>query len=184
MGAVVLVMQEAWAWATMILTKLNRKNSVQHVYGFKKSINEPLQNCLHTPASRLRNSHSYSILFACGLWFVVLYCVWLLGHLVVHILNHFDTCWWLFTGEECAKWIYVLKHYFTFNPTRTGMYVYKKRQCVIWTSNNVLSIGPFKTNFNEIKMRKFSVNKMHLKSSSSKRRLDALIALNAFLWLI
>ena len=45
-------------------------------------------------------------------------------------------------------------------------------QAIIWTSADLLSIGPLGTNFNEIWVRvlSFSFKKMHLKTSSAKWR--------------
>ena len=46
------------------------------------------------------------------------------------------------------------------------------RQAIIWTSAGLLSIGPLGTNLSEIltKMQNLSFRKMHLKTSSAKRR--------------
>ena len=48
-----------------------------------------------------------------------------------------------------------------------------RRQAIIWTNAGILLIGPSGTNFSEIliEIHTFSINKMHLKMSSSKRRL-------------
>ena len=45
-----------------------------------------------------------------------------------------------------------------------------RRQAIIWTNAGILLIGPLGTNFSEIliKIYKFSLKKMHLKTSSAK----------------
>ena len=47
-----------------------------------------------------------------------------------------------------------------------------RRQAIIWTNAELLSIGPLGTNFGEIlpRIQNFSFTKMHLKISSAKRR--------------
>ena len=47
-----------------------------------------------------------------------------------------------------------------------------RRQAIIWTSAGILLIGSLRTNFSEIffKIQAFSFMKMHLKTSSAKRR--------------
>ena len=47
-----------------------------------------------------------------------------------------------------------------------------RRQAITWTNDGILLIGPLETKFREIwsKIRKFSLKKMHLKSSSVKWR--------------
>ena len=47
-----------------------------------------------------------------------------------------------------------------------------RRQAIIWTNAGLLSIGPLGTNVSEIliKIQSFSFTKMHLKTSSAKRR--------------
>ena len=47
-----------------------------------------------------------------------------------------------------------------------------RRQAIIWNNAGILLIWPLGTNFNEIliKIHTFSINKMHLKMSSAKRR--------------
>ena len=51
-----------------------------------------------------------------------------------------------------------------------------RRQAIIWTNAELLSIGPLRTYFSEnlIKMQQFSLKKMHLKMSSAKWRLSCL----------
>ena len=51
-----------------------------------------------------------------------------------------------------------------------------RRQAIIWTNAELLSIGSLRTNFSEmvIKMQQFTLQKMHLKMSSAKRRLCCL----------
>ena len=45
-----------------------------------------------------------------------------------------------------------------------------RRQAIIWTNAQLLSIGPLQTYFNEnlIKIQQFSLKKMHMKMSSAK----------------
>ena len=47
-----------------------------------------------------------------------------------------------------------------------------RRQAIIWTNAELLSIGPLRTYFNEnlIKIQQFSLTKMHVKMSSAKWR--------------
>ena len=47
-----------------------------------------------------------------------------------------------------------------------------RRQAITWTNDGILLIGPLGTNFSEIlsKIHTFSFKKMHLKTSSAKRR--------------
>ena len=51
-----------------------------------------------------------------------------------------------------------------------------RRQAIIWTNAELLSIGPLRTYFSEnlIKMQQFSLKKMHVKMSSAKWRLSCL----------
>ena len=51
-----------------------------------------------------------------------------------------------------------------------------RRQAIIWTNAELLSIGPWPTYFSEnlIKMQQFSLKKMHVKMSSAKWRLSCL----------
>ena len=51
-----------------------------------------------------------------------------------------------------------------------------RRQAIIWTNAELLSIGPMRTYFSEnlIKMQQFSLKKMHVKMSSAKWRLSCL----------
>ena len=60
-----------------------------------------------------------------------------------------------------------------------------RRQAITWTNVGILLIGPLGTNFSEIliKIQTFSFKKMHLKTSSAKRRpfcfgLNVLISLS------
>ena len=48
----------------------------------------------------------------------------------------------------------------------------ERRQAIIWTNGRILLIGPLGTNFGEIlsEIHAFSFKKMHLKTSSAKRR--------------
>ena len=51
-----------------------------------------------------------------------------------------------------------------------------RRQAIIWTNAELLSIGPLQNYLSEnlIKMQQFSLKKMHVKMSSAKWRLSCL----------
>ena len=84
-------------------------------------------------------------------------------HPIAHLLTH-----WGRVMHICIGKLIIIGSDNGLSPDR--------RQAIIWTNAELLSIGPLRTYFSEnlIKMQQFSLKKMHVKMSSAKWRLFCL----------